>query len=88
MHVTVSPEAKKFIDAEVQRGHYSSPSELVEHAIEALRGQDASDERRLADLRELIAVARAEADGGEVVEYGDATELAADVRFGRPSRVR
>lgn len=83
MQLTVSSEAKKFIDAEVERGHYASPSELVERAIEALREQEEADERQLADLREQIAVARAQAERGEEIQYRDGAELLADIRARR-----
>lgn len=86
MQVDVKPDVKKFIDAEVARGHYRSPSELVERAIEVLREQDDADDRQLADMRDLIAVARAEAERGEEIEYRDATDLTDDIRGRRSDR--
>jgi Arc/MetJ-type ribon-helix-helix transcriptional regulator len=83
MQMSLRAEVQKFIDAEVERGHDGSPSELVEHAIEALREQETAEEGQLADLRDQIAVARAQSERGEEIEYRDGAELLADIRARR-----
>ena len=66
--MSLTPELEKLVEAKVQSGRYSSPTEVVEEALHLLERQDADRELHLKELRARLDKSLAEADRGEVAD--------------------
>ena len=80
MNITLSPEVERRVEELVQRGTYPSANALVEDALGAFL--DIEGQEDLDSLRQRLAVAEAEIDRGEFVEYGaeNVQELVKDIQ--------
>lgn len=58
MTIDLSPAAELLLNEQMARGHFGSPSDLVEHALR-LYGFHLTEEESLAALRESVAEAEA-----------------------------
>ena len=78
MHVSLSPEVRKFIEDRIRTGQYSTPEEVIQEAIARLQ----SDEEWAAlDLDDptLAAIEESEAQY-QRGEFRDLKDVAADLR--------
>ena len=56
MNVSLTPELEELVNQKVATGMYNSASEVVREALRLLREQDEMKQRRLAELRQQIAI--------------------------------
>lgn len=64
MNVSLTPQLEAKIHERVNSGRYASASEVVREALRLLEERE-----QLEHLRSLLAVGRAEAERGELVEW-------------------
>ena len=69
MNVTLSPELQKFVAQKIEAGEYTSASQMVREALEAMRTKESLSDRDIDELRRDIAVGLAQLDRGETVEF-------------------
>lgn len=67
MDVLLTPELEKLIQAKVESGRYTSPSEVVGEALRLLDEQDSEREKDLDELHARMDEALAAADRGDFV---------------------
>lgn len=77
MNISLNPILDKFINEMVNSGFYNSASEVVRDALRLLQERKASQQMRLAELREEIAKGIEQADRGEL---SDGDEVFARLR--------
>lgn len=49
MNVVLTPEAEKLVNEKLQSGEYQTPAEVVEDALQLLKGSDDQDYREAVD---------------------------------------
>jgi Arc/MetJ-type ribon-helix-helix transcriptional regulator len=69
VQVTLTPDVKKFVEAKVRAGHYSSPADAVNALLSVAREREQMTPAEVAELRTEVGVALAELDRGEFAEY-------------------
>jgi Arc/MetJ-type ribon-helix-helix transcriptional regulator len=83
MAITLDPATEQRIQRELDRGHYGSPAEVIEHALNLLQ----AEEDWLADnsraIHDHIEESFAAADRGETYTPEQARALLAKSRAGR-----
>jgi antitoxin ParD1/3/4 len=65
MSLQLRPELQKFIDDQVQAGHYDSPEEVIEAGLSVLRQQDAQSDFAEGELDKLLAAGEADLERGD-----------------------
>ena len=68
MKISLSSEARKFIEEQVNSGRYSSPSEVMGEALRMLSEKERSRAKQFAELKEKIRVGIEASERGEVVD--------------------
>lgn len=66
MDLTLTPEAESLLNEHLRSGLYSSPGEVLQEALAALKQRDVLRQARLEELRREIALGIEEADRGEL----------------------
>jgi putative addiction module CopG family antidote len=68
MHIEVSPQIEKFIQAQVNAGFFSNPEQIVAIALERMMSErDAAMPKwPMEQLRAAIALGADQADGGDM----------------------
>ena len=64
MTVTLTPRIEALIRERVESGHYHSPDEVIEDALQALQDREA-----IQRLREILQVGRDQIRRGEAIEF-------------------
>ena len=67
MNISLKPEYAQFIRSQIETGNYTSVDEVIDQAFQLLLER----ERRLAELRQKVAVATEQIANGQVTD-GDA----------------
>jgi antitoxin ParD1/3/4 len=83
MTVTLTPELERFITAKVSSGEYASAQDAVNGLLAALKEQEALTPQDVAELREALDPALAEADRGDFTEF-TAENVISEARSPRP----
>lgn len=65
MHINLSPEMEKYLQAKVGKGFYSNASEVVRDAIRRMWAED----EKLEALRAAVRIGDEQLDRGEGVTY-------------------
>jgi antitoxin ParD1/3/4 len=86
MNISLRPDLEKFIDEQVETGHYPTPDAVVENALETLKIQQAGLPAGEA-LRRLIAEGQAEADRGELLDEAEVFQSLLARNAERPRKV-
>jgi antitoxin ParD1/3/4 len=68
MNISLTPELEQFIESAINRGRYSSTSELIRAALRLLEKREMESELRLEELRKEIAVGIEHSDRGDVFD--------------------
>lgn len=68
MNVSLTPEFAEFVRHQVERGLYTSASEVVRDGLRLLRERDELHEKRRATVREKIERGWRQAESGETVD--------------------
>ncbi len=64
MNISLKPEYEQFIQSQIDAGNYTSANEVVNEAFQLLLER----ERRLAELRQKVAVATEQIANGQVTD--------------------
>ena len=66
MNISLKPEYEQFIRSQIETGNYTSADEVIDQAFQLLLER----ERRLAELRQKVAVATEQIANGQVTDGG------------------
>ena len=80
MTITLKPEQERIIQTEIQRGHFRSPDEVLDHALAALQEKEhkreaATPRKNLAQFLMESPLAGAELSLERQKDYGRRIEL-------------
>lgn len=64
MNISLKPEYEQFIQSQIEAGNYTSADEVLDEAFQLLLER----ERRLAELRQKVAVATEQIANGQVTD--------------------
>lgn len=68
MTILLTPEIEQLIDKQLKSGRYQSASEVVLEGLRLLEVRDRNYQRRLAELKQEIAIGIEAAESGELVD--------------------
>jgi antitoxin ParD1/3/4 len=68
MNVSLTPELKKYIEAKVETGRYTSASEVVREALRLLEQKEMEREQALKEFQAKLDRGIAEAEAGDLVD--------------------
>jgi antitoxin ParD1/3/4 len=68
MTVSLTPELEAYIQEKIASGNYTSPQEVIWHALRLLREEDAARQMRFEELKREIQIGIDAADRGELVD--------------------
>ena len=71
MNVSLTPELETLVHEKVRSGLYTSASEVVREGLRLLQERDATQGRRLEELKREIAVGLEQLERGEAKTYDD-----------------
>jgi antitoxin ParD1/3/4 len=81
MNISLSREAQKFIEEQVNTGRYSSATEVMGEALRLLSEKERAWAKQFAELKEKIRVGIEASERGEVVDGEEVfAELEEDIR--------
>jgi len=81
MNISLSREAQKFIEEQVNSGRYSSATEVMGEALRLLSEKERVRAKQFAELKEKIRVGIEELDRGEGIDGEEVfAELEEDIR--------
>jgi antitoxin ParD1/3/4 len=81
MNISLSREAQKFIEEQVNTGRYSSATEVMGEALRLLSEKERARAKQFAELKEKIRVGIEELDRGEGIDGEEVfAELEEDIR--------
>ncbi len=85
MNLSLSADLEKFVEEKVRSGQFDSPEEVVRGALALMKAQDALTPADVAELRQMLAPAIAQADRGELtpLDMGDVKRKAEAIRASR-----
>jgi putative addiction module CopG family antidote len=66
MNLSLGAELEKYVEEKVRSGQFASPEEVVRGALALMKAQDALTPADVAELRQMLAPAIAQADRGEL----------------------
>jgi antitoxin ParD1/3/4 len=69
MNVSLTTEMEEWVQRKVGSGLYTSASEVVREAIQALHEQETRKGARLANLREAVAIGIQSVDSGDLYDW-------------------
>ena len=72
MHVSLTPELEKFVNAKVQTGRYNSASEVVREALRLLEEHEKARAAQLGEFNKELGRRLAALDRGEHVDPAEA----------------
>jgi antitoxin ParD1/3/4 len=79
MNIALSPEMQRFVEEKVKAGYFTSPSEVIDSALNVLKESEALTPEALDELRREVRVGLEELERGEGQPW-DAEEIKARVR--------
>jgi antitoxin ParD1/3/4 len=68
MIITLRPEHEKFIQSKIAEGQFSDPDEAVDMAFRLLEKCSAEYAEWITEVREQVAIAKAEVARGETID--------------------
>jgi antitoxin ParD1/3/4 len=68
MIITLRPEHEKFIQSKITEGQFSDPDEVVDMAFRLLEKCSAEYAEWITEVREQVAIAKAEVARGETID--------------------
>lgn len=68
LNVSLTPPLKRYVQQKVDTGRYESASEVVREGLRALQEREAASAAYWADIRQQVAVARAQVKAGDLVD--------------------
>ena len=87
MPISLTPALAKFVDDLVRSGRYSSADDAVNAAVARLQSDHELTPEEIADLRQDLDPALAEADAGTFADF-TAEDIIAERRAARDARKR
>ncbi|HYV38827.1 MAG TPA: type II toxin-antitoxin system ParD family antitoxin [Gemmataceae bacterium] len=73
MDISLTPDLLDFVNRKIARGDYPSASDVVRDGLLLLRERDASEQKKLEQLRQDIAIGIEQADQGMVYPFNEHT---------------
>lgn len=68
MNISLTPEQEQFVQSTLNRGRYSSASDVVRAALKLLEEREIERLQRLEELRKEIAIGIEHSDRGDVFD--------------------
>jgi antitoxin ParD1/3/4 len=68
MNISLTPEQEQFVQSTLNRGRYSSASDVVRAALKLLEEREIEGLQRLEELRKGIAIGIEHSDRGDVFD--------------------
>jgi antitoxin ParD1/3/4 len=72
MNITLDPELERFVQEKVRNGQCSSPEEVIQDALSAMRQQETLTAEDVAELRREISMGLDQLDRGESAPWNAA----------------
>jgi antitoxin ParD1/3/4 len=66
MSLQLKPELQKFVNDQVEAGHYDSAEEVIEAGLTILKQQDGESDFTAGELDKLLAVGEADIERGNI----------------------
>jgi putative addiction module CopG family antidote len=83
MHVSLSPETQKLLERQMKQGGYKSADEVVRAGLAYLDQRAAAGDFAPGELDEMLAVADAEIERGDVIDGEEALRARRERRSNR-----
>jgi Arc/MetJ-type ribon-helix-helix transcriptional regulator len=86
MTLTLDPALEERIQRELERGHFRTAAEVIEHALNLLQSQETWFVRNKDAINECLEVSMAQAERGEVYSPSEVRALLSKDRQDRDDR--
>jgi antitoxin ParD1/3/4 len=86
MNLALDPASEQLIQVELDRGHYSEPSEVVAHALSLLHAEQEWLEASKSALNARLAESMAQIERGEGIPGDRILEVLAERRSARSAK--
>ena len=74
MNISLTPELEKYIHEKVDRGFYSSVSEVIRESLRLMHNYDSVQKQRMSEMNRAIETGLAQLNAGEKIPAAESYE--------------